>query len=63
MEIPKFNKERWLNIVNNYGNYCLAVCSEHDNKCPIMCAIQTEDNIVSKVKAIDIFKKYYNKYN
>ena len=34
MEIPKFNKERWLNIVNNYGNYCLAGCSEHDNKCP-----------------------------
>ena len=34
----------------------------HVKGCPIMSAIQT-DEIVSKVKAIDIFKKYYNKYN
>ena len=36
---------------------------EHDEKCPIMCAIQVEGETVSKVKAIEIFKKYYNKYN
>ena len=34
----------------------------HVKGCPIMSAIQT-DEIVSKVKAIEIFKKYYNKYN
>ena len=34
----------------------------HVKGCPIMSAIQPEV-VATKVKAIDIFKKYYNKYN
>ena len=35
---------------------------EHVKGCPIMSAIQP-DVVANKVKSIEIFKKYYNKYN
>ena len=35
---------------------------EHKRGCPIMSANQP-DVVVNKVKAIEIFKTYYNKYN
>ena len=39
MKAPKFNKDHWINIVNNiHFNYCLAGCRKHDNDCPMCVA-------------------------
>ena len=35
---------------------------EHVKGCPIMSAVQP-DIVANKVKSIEIFRKYYNKYN
>ena len=37
-------------------------CCTHVKGCPIMSAVQP-DVVANKVKSIEIFKKYYNKYN
>ena len=61
MAIKDTNKNWLRTTVYHELLHAIYGCN-HVKGCPIMSAIQT-DEIVSKVKAIEIFKKYYNKYN